>query len=59
VISGVEADMKDSHFMPRFLSYQDVVLGIEETVRTRWSREVIFAAGVDVGVDVDAILINL
>jgi hypothetical protein len=56
VISGVAADTKDSPFMPRFSSYQDVVFGIDCTVRTRWSKDVTFAAGV---VDFDAILIYL
>jgi len=44
-ISGVAADVKDSDFMPRFVSYHFCVLGIEVTVRTMWSRDVIFAAG--------------
>jgi hypothetical protein len=45
VISGVAADTKDSCLMPRFFSYHVLVAGMERTVRTRWSREVIFAAG--------------
>ena len=46
-MSGVEADIKVSELMPRFLEYHSVVLGIDFTVRTRWSRAVIFAAGLE------------
>jgi hypothetical protein len=44
-MDGVAAETKDSCFIPRFCSYHFWVVAIEETVRTRWSREVIFAAG--------------
>jgi hypothetical protein len=46
VIEGVAALMKDSGFMPRLEEYQAEVVGMERTVRTRWSRDVIFAEGV-------------
>lgn len=45
-ISGVETETNDSAFIPRFFSYHFVVVWMEETVRTRWSRDVTFAAGV-------------
>jgi hypothetical protein len=44
-MEGVAAETKDSCFIPRFCSYHFWVVGMEETVRTRWSKEVIFAAG--------------
>lgn len=44
-MDGVAAEMKVSDFIPRFCSYHFWVVGMEETVRTRWSKEVIFAAG--------------
>jgi hypothetical protein len=48
VISGVAAETKLLLFIPRFLEYHSVVLGTEATVRTRWSRDLIVAAGVDI-----------
>ena len=45
-MEGEAAETKDSCFIPRFYSYHFWVVGMEETVRTRWSRDVIFAAGV-------------
>lgn len=53
MISGVEAETKASCFMPRFLVYHSLVASIDSTVRTRWSRDWIVAAGL--GVD-DVIL---
>jgi len=44
-MEGEAAETKDSCFIPRFCSYHFWVVGMEETVRTRWSRDVIFAAG--------------
>jgi hypothetical protein len=37
--------MKDSCFMPRCEVYHSFVLEIETTVRTRWSRDLMVAAG--------------
>ncbi len=45
--SGEEAETKDSDFIPRFFSYHSVVFEIDVTVKTRWSRDWIVAAGVD------------
>ncbi len=57
MVSGVAAETKDSAFITRFVSYQEVIFEIEETVMsTRRSRDVIRAAGV---VYVEAILIIL
>ena len=44
-MKGVAAETKDSGFIPRFCSYHFWVVRMEETVRTRWSKEVILAAG--------------
>lgn len=44
MICGVAADTKDSAFIPRFLVYHSLVAGMDFTVRTRWSREVIVHA---------------
>lgn len=57
VISGVEAEMNDSCFMPRFLVYHFVVEGMERTVRTRWSKERILVAGLE-GEEVEVILMS-
>lgn len=46
VMSGVAVETKLSGFIPRFFSYHAVALGIDFTVRTRWSRDLIVAAGV-------------
>lgn len=48
MISGVEAETKLSLLMPKFLTYHSVALGIEFTVKTRWSRDLINAAGLDI-----------
>jgi hypothetical protein len=47
VVSGVAVDAKDSDLIPRFFVYHSVVFEIEFTVRTRWSRDLIVAAGDD------------
>lgn len=48
MISGLEAEVKVSDLMPRFWVYHCVVRGMEDTVRTRWSRDWIVAAGAEV-----------
>ena len=45
LISGVAAETKLSVLMPRFFSYHAAAFGIDFTVRTRWSSDVIVAAG--------------
>ena len=45
VISGVAAETKDSCLMPKFFSYHVLAAGMDLTVRTKWSRDVILAAG--------------
>ncbi len=55
MMDGVAADTKDSERIPRLFSYQDVEAGIERTVKTRWSRDLMVAAGAFV----DAILKEL
>lgn len=45
VMSGAALETNCSDCMPRFLSYHWVVLGMEATVRTRWSRDLMCAAG--------------
>jgi hypothetical protein len=46
-------DTKDSDLIPRFFVYHSVVFEMDFTVRTRWSRDLIVAAGDD-----DVILLN-
>ncbi len=41
---GEEGEMKDSARIPRCCVYQERVAGMDLTVRTRWSRDVIVAA---------------
>jgi hypothetical protein len=48
VISGVAAEMKDSARMPRCCVYQFLDAETDFTVRTRWSRDVMVAEGLDV-----------
>jgi hypothetical protein len=47
VISGVAHETNCSDCIPRFALYHCVVRGIEATVRTRWSRDLICAAGLE------------
>lgn len=47
-MSGVAAETKLSLLIPKFFTYHSVVLGTDATVRTRWSRDLIVAAGVDI-----------
>ena len=49
--------MNDSERMPRFWVYHSIDLGMEETVRTRWSRDLMVAATAR-RADVDAILMS-
>lgn len=46
-VSGVAEETKDSAFMPRYCVYHPIDLGIDATVRTRWSSDLIVAAGVE------------
>jgi hypothetical protein len=46
-------DTKDSDLIPRFFVYHSVVFEMDFTDRTRWSRDLIVAAGDD-----DVILLN-
>lgn len=48
MISGVAVETNCSDCIPRFVLYHWVVRGMEATVRTRWSRDLICAAGVEV-----------
>ena len=43
MMSGVESDTKDSHLIPRFDVYHFVDAGMDFTVRTRWSRDLMIA----------------
>ena len=45
MISGVALETNCSDCMPRFALYHWVVRGIEATVRTKWSRDLMCAAG--------------
>lgn len=53
VMFGVALETNDSDLIPRFCSYHFAVEGMDLTVKTRWSRDLILAAGV-----VDAILLD-
>lgn len=43
---GVEGGVKASCFMPRFWVYHFMVAGMDATVKTRWSSEIMVAEGV-------------
>jgi hypothetical protein len=58
VISGVATDTKLSDFVPKFWVYHFVDSGIDFTVRTRWSRDLIVAAGVDIFLSVVKLPLN-
>ena len=53
MISGLAAEMNDSDLMPRFWVYHFVDAGMDCTVRTRWSRDLMIAA-----LRVEAILVK-
>jgi hypothetical protein len=48
IISGVAAETKLSLFIPKFFKYHSVLFETDFTVKTRWSRDITVAAGVDI-----------
>ena len=48
MISGVAAETKLSFLIPKFFVYHSALSGMDFTVKTRWSRDLMVAAEVDI-----------